>query len=236
MRLAWLLVAVLVTACAPARITLEPAVRHRLPAAETIHVVVYPTDGPGLLTAKAIGTGAMFGPVGGAIAGARAAVVGKELREKQKVERLSVLLANALVDELKTTLPNLKRATTTPPNDEPAELKKAGLRPLVLDVLGDGNIIYHATSWARYRLLYGGRARLIDTDTGTVLWQGVCTHKGEEEPDKSPTLDELEADDGVAYRRMVDDATAFCAKSILEQFRGTAPKEAAVVTPGDGAV
>ena len=72
------------------------------------------------MTAKAIGTGSLFGPIGGAVVGARAASVGKDLMAKHKV-----------VDD---------------------------------------------------RLLYRGRARLIDTEQGRVAWQGACDHR---EPERA---------------------------------------------------
>jgi hypothetical protein len=220
MRFAWLLVAVVVTACAPARIDLDPHVRDRLPSAPVVHLVAYPADGPGLMTAKAIGTGALFGPFGGAVVGARAATIGKELRIRQGAEDLSVQLATRLGEELKATLPNLKRAAEAPAGDEVDALKKAGLLPLVLDVRSAGNIIYYGSNWARYRLVYAARVRLVDTQQERVLWQGVCTLKGAEDPAQAPTLDDLEATDGVAYRRLLGEATSGCATEILKQFRG----------------
>src|SRR5712691_1036472 len=93
----WLLVAVAVAACAPARIGLDPGARARLPSASVVHVVVYPTDPPPLMSATAIGVGSLFGPVGGAVAAARAATVGKELMARHNVENLSVQLADRLV-------------------------------------------------------------------------------------------------------------------------------------------
>ena len=220
----WLLLAGVLAACAPVRIELDPRVRDRLPAAAVLHVVAYPADAPSLLTSGAAATGMVFGPIGGAVVGARAATVGKELMAKHNVvEDLSLQLASALTDELKGALPNLQRAASAPPRDDVDDLRRAGLLPYVLDVRSRGNIIYYPGSWGRYRLVYQGRARLVDTEGGRVAWQGVCEHKGPEDADQSPTLGELEAADGVAYRRMLGDATAFCATELLKQFRGEAP-------------
>jgi hypothetical protein len=220
----WLLVAGVLAACAPARIELDPRVRDVVPAASVVHVVVYPADPPSLLTATAAATGGAFGVIGGAIVGARAASVGKDLMAKHKVvDDLSSQLANALGDQLKDTLPNLKRATTVPAGDAVEDLRRAGLRPYVLDVRSRGRIIYYPGSWSRYRLIYDSRARLVDTDNGRVVWLGACEHKGPEDADSSPTLDQLEAEDGVAYRRMLADATAVCATELLKQYRGEAP-------------
>jgi hypothetical protein len=85
----WLLLAGSVTACAPSRIALDPGVRAQLPSASAIHVIVYPADPPPLMTAKALAAGLMFGAIGGAVVGARAGVIGKELMAKHNVEDLS---------------------------------------------------------------------------------------------------------------------------------------------------
>jgi hypothetical protein len=76
---AWLLIAASVAACAPARIALDPTVRAQLPSAAAGRVVVCPADPPPLMTVKALAAGAMFGPIGGGVVGARAAAIGKEL-------------------------------------------------------------------------------------------------------------------------------------------------------------
>jgi hypothetical protein len=220
--LAWFLLAGVVTACAPARIDLDPRVRERLPSASVVHLVVYPADAPPLMTAKAIGTGSLFGAVGGAVVGIRAAAIGKELMAKNKVEDLSLQLANKLSEELKATLPNLNGVTQPPAGQEVEDLQKAGLRPLVLDVRSAGSIMYYASNWARYRLLYAASVRLVDTEQGRVLWQGVCKLTGADDPTQGPTLDELEAADGVAYRRLITEATSACATDVLKQFRGEA--------------
>lgn len=219
---AWLLLAVVATACAPTRIELDPRVRAQLPAASVVHVVAYPTDPPPLMTAAVIGTSALFGPVGGGMAAIRASAVGKELMARHKVDSLSLQLANALTDELKGALPNLERATEAQAGQEMNDPKKTDLRPVVLDVRAGGTIMYYALNFARYRLLYSSHARLVDAEHGRVLWQGVCELKGPEDPAQSPTLPEIEAADGLAYRRLITDATAQCAAELLKQFRGPA--------------
>jgi hypothetical protein len=143
--------------------------------------------------------------VGGAVAAARAAEVGKELMARHKVEELS-----------------LQHAPAAPAGQEVDNLKEAALRPFVLDVRAGGTLMYYASTFARYRLLYAARARLVDSEQGRVLWQGVCDFKGADDPAQSPTLAEIEAADGVTYRRLITDATSQCAAELLKQFRGQA--------------
>jgi len=219
------LLAATVAACAPARIDLDARVREQLPTASIVHVVVFPSEPPPLMTAKAVATGSLFGPIGGGIAGARAAAVGRDLAAKQNSEDLSTQLANALGDELKATLPNLAWATEFPTGWGGDDLRHGDLRPFVLDIRAGGGIIYYASNWARYRLTYSARVRLVDTEQGRVLWQGVCKLKGADDPAQGPTLDELEANDGVAYRRLMTEATSACTVELLKQFRGQAPRE-----------
>ena len=151
------------------------------------------------MTAAALGTGSLFGAIGGAGVATRAAELGKELMAKHKVEGLSVELANALTEELKGTLPNLQRAPGAPAGQEVDDLTRAGLRPFVLDGCAAGTLMYYASNFARYRLLYAARARLVDTEQGRVLWQAA---------------------DGVTYCRLITEATSQCAAGLLKQFRG----------------
>jgi ABC-type amino acid transport substrate-binding protein len=217
-----LLLSSVVAACAPARIGLEPSLRERLTAAPVVHLVAYATDPPPLTTAKAVGAGSLFGAFGGLVAAAHAAETGKGLMARNKVDGLSLLLAKAMADELTDLLPNLRAASEPATGREVEDLRKAGLRPLALDVLSNGHIMYYGSNWARYRLLYNARARVLDTEAGTVLWQGVCDFRGPDDPAQSPTLDEIEAADGVAYRRMIEEATAACVKDLRRQYRGEA--------------
>src|SRR5262249_56954027 len=200
-------------------------VRSQVPTASVGHLVVFPGEPPPLMTAKAVGTGSLFGPFGGAVVGARAASVGQELMAKHNVEDLSAQLANAVTDELKPTLPNLKRATETPAGQSVDDLRQAGLRPLVLDINAGGIIMYYTSNWARYRLTYNGRVRLVDTEQGRVLWQGVCKLKGADDPAQGPTFDELGAADRVAYPRLLRRAASACTVELMKQFRGEAPRE-----------
>ena len=178
------------------------------------------------MTAAAVGTGSLFGAIGGAVVAARAAELGKELMARHQVEALSLQLANALTDELKATLPNLQRVTAAPAGQEVEDLKKAGLFPFVLDVRAAGTLMYYASNFARYRLLYAARARLVDTEQGRVLWQGVCDLRGADDPAQSPTLAEVAAPDGGTYRRLITDATSQCPRS-CSAYRGQAPNACA---------
>ena len=218
----WLLLAGSVTACAPSLIALDPGVRAQLPSASAIHVIVYPADPPPLMTAKALAAGSMFGAIGGAVVGARAGVIGKELMAKHNVEDLSTQLAVTLIEQLKPTLPTIERASITPASREIDDLKKTGLRPFVLDIGTSGSIFYYGSNLARYRLIYSALVRLVDTEQGRVLWQGFCKLTGGDDPTQAPTLNELEADDGIAYRRLLAEATSTCATDLLNQFHGKA--------------
>jgi len=126
-----------VTACVPARIDLDPRVREQLSSAPVVHLVVCPAEAPPLMTAKAIAAGSLFGPIGGAVAGARAAALGKELMAKNQVEDLSAQLATTVGERLRPRPPNLKAAAASPAGQEMDDLKRAGLRPWVLDIHGE---------------------------------------------------------------------------------------------------
>src|SRR5262249_60784988 len=146
-------------------------VRSQVPTASVGHLVVFPGEPPPLMTAKAVGTGSLFGPFGGAVVGARAASVGQELMAKHNVEDLSAQLANAVTDELKPTLPNLKRATETPAGQSVDDLRQAGLRPLVLDINAGGIIMYYSSTLAGYRLTYHRTVPLVPRAREGGVWE-----------------------------------------------------------------
>jgi len=208
-------------ASTPDPTAMDPALRNRLPSVVPIHVIAYPSEPPPLTTWTAATTGGLFGGLGGVIVMARAAKIGQELMEKHHVQPLSALLAAALIEELKPTLPGLQRAMVTPASDDPDVLKATGLRPLILDVESAGDITFYESNRHRYRLMYTGRVRLVDTEQGRVLWRCKCKLKGTEFLTPAPTLDALEADDGVAYRRLVNDTTIGCVREIVRQYRAT---------------
>jgi hypothetical protein len=95
--------------------------------------------------------------------------------------------------------------------------------PTGFDVRAGGTLVYYASNFARYRLLYAARARLVDTEPGRVVWQSVCDFRGADDPAQSPPPAEVEAADRVTYRRLIVDATSQCAAELLKQYRGQAP-------------
>jgi hypothetical protein len=221
----WLVLAIVPAACAPAGIELDPDVRDRLPGAPVVHVVAYPADAPLLQTPEMVLAGPLWGAEGSHGRLQRRRLRRQARRDAQlmaanKVEELSAQLADRLAAELGGMLANLKRADSSPACEGIEELKKAGLSPFVLDVRSRGMFTSYLVDSTRYRLLYKARARLVATEHGQVLWQGVCDLKGAEDPAYGPTLDQLRAEDGRVYRRQITEATAACATELVRQFLG----------------
>jgi hypothetical protein len=52
--------------------------------------------------------------------------------------------------------------------------------------------------------------------------EDLSATSGADDPAQSPTLDDLEAADGVAYRRLIAEATSTRATELMKQFRGDA--------------
>jgi hypothetical protein len=88
------------------------------------------------------------------------------------------------------------RFTDTPvplSSDDPESIAKAvaGKTRYMLDVRSEGwSFGYFPTDWTHYRVMYGARARLIDTETKTVIAEGVCRHAPESN-EGAPTYDQL---------------------------------------------
>jgi hypothetical protein len=74
-------------------------------------------------------------------------------------------------------------------------------------------LFYYPTDWSHDRVSYSASARLLDAADGRVLWQSACEFVGSD-PATSPTLEELEANDGALLRVKLDEAADACARQL----------------------
>jgi len=111
-----------------------------------------------------------------------------------------------------------------------------GKAKFVLDVeTTDWYAAYFPTGWGRYRINYWAAARLINVDTQSVIAQGGC-RRTPEQTDKSPTYDELWADQAAVAKKELELIAQECVQMLATQmFPGAAiPAHAmapAVATP-----
>lgn len=68
---------------------------------------------------------------------------------------------------------------------------------------------YFPTDWTHYRVLYTGKARLIDTSTKQVVAEGACS-RNPEQAAGAPTYDELLADNAKRLKSELATAASEC--------------------------
>lgn len=72
---------------------------------------------------------------------------------------------------------------------------------------------YFPTNWARYRVFYTARARLIQTDTGKVIAEGFCKRIPETDVG-APSYDELLASDAKLLKSELSIAAQDCVRTL----------------------
>lgn len=215
-----LIALVLLTGCA-ARVPLDASGRRQM-LDGSVHAVSYPAPAFSVITAGRMAMAGLFGPVAGVVVGLQAESEGKERTARLGIPDPSAQVRDALVRRLTGAgmLRNVELAARAPSDDGIDDLRAAGLRPLVLDSKTVGwSLMYYGTSWGRYRVVYVGRARLLDVDAGKTLWQGRCEIKGPDDPAASPTLEEFRQPDGRVLREKIEEAVTACVEELVDQLR-----------------
>jgi hypothetical protein len=107
-------------------------------------------------------------------------------------------------------------------DDDPAQVAaaaKASAR-FVIDVRTVGwGVSYLPSNWTHYSIGYRGTARLIDTETGTVLAEGSCSTSTRESKNP-PTYDELKENDAALVKTVVAEITSTCARRFESEMLG----------------
>ncbi len=156
---------------------------------------------------------AMFG-----LFGAAAMIsAGNKIIEENRVEDPAAAIADELMKGLEKKYRTVRLAgpATEAESDDLDALVK--LRPeaeVLLDVRTLGwSFMYFPTNWARYRVTYAARARLIDARSKTVLAEGKC-ERVPEQTDNAPTHDELLNDNAAGLKRELQTAAAACIETL----------------------
>lgn len=163
-------------------------------AGKEVVVVKRPMPDFVAMTSGKVGAGAMFGAIGGAIAGASMVSAGNSLIHENGIPDPAYAIGEELARsmEVKYGTKYVGVGNSVIDDDETSAVASAYKTvPLALDVKtlhwGFG---YFPTSWSKYRVIYNSRLRLIDTSTGNVIVEGGCV-SNPEETDDAPTYDEL---------------------------------------------
>jgi len=137
-------------------------------------------------------TGAAFGVIGGAIAGAAMVSSGNEIVRENGVEDpanwISQELASSMARKYGVRFNGSRKVTGEKPEDI---AKVCSGADYALDVRTiNWSLAYFPVNWATYRVIYSAQLRLIDCKTGEVVAQGFYA-RTPEKTDDSPGWDEL---------------------------------------------
>lgn len=173
------------------------------------------------MTAGKIATGALFGAVGGAIAGASMVTAGNRIVDENHLEDPAPKLAQAIATDLSVfdglTVHDAKGVIAK--TSEPADLVK--LYPgndLILDVYTTQWMFgYFPTNWSHYKVFYAVKLRLIRASDSKVLAEGFCNRGNEQNLEGAPTYDELLANNAGLLKQRLGDLSQACGKELKDK-------------------
>lgn len=201
----------LAAACASGNVALDAKSRGRLAGSEVVRGVVRPASFSVRTPAGVVagGGGALGALVSEAIAGRR----GEMTRSRHSLGDPAFRVAEALGESLRASF-GVARVEIAP---EPVADGTAPGSGLALELRTQRWLLfYFPTDWSHYRVSYQADARLVDAASGSVLWASSCDVLGSD-LSSSPTLEELEANDGALLGAKFDEVADECAR----QLRGT---------------
>lgn len=142
---------------------------------------------------------------------------GNRIIQENQVEDPAVAIAQTLAAELAQR--HAVRVASEPvriaSDDVRALAKSHPKTDLLVDVRTiHWSYVYYPTDWARYRVLYTARVRLIDLKRAAVVAEGVCSRVPEEVAN-APSEDDLLANEAERLKRELQLGAQMC----LEHFR-----------------
>jgi hypothetical protein len=124
--------------------------------------------------------------------------------------RIEAKLTERLADHLKASGATKIAGRPAKLDDEASLSRDAGSKGVILDVETiNWMFVYYPLDWSHYRIMYVGRARLIDANTGKRIAQAPCTYQSDDTA--PPTYDQMLADKAARLKTMFAAATDFCA-------------------------
>jgi hypothetical protein len=94
-------------------------------------------------------------------------------------------------------------------DDEVSLSRDAGHKGVLLDVETiNWMFVYYPLDWTHYRIMYVGRARLIDANAGKRIAQAPCVYQSDDKT--PPTYDQMMADKAALLKNMLAAAADSC--------------------------
>jgi len=126
--------------------------------------------------------------------------------------RVAEGVAAALREEFRA--PELALPPAPAADAEPEAIAARFETGVVLDVrTNNSHVVYFSTDWTHYQLRYGASARLLEAPSGRVLWKGDCWIGGDPAR-RSPTFEQLVADDAAKLKAKLAAAGAECVRQL----------------------
>lgn len=100
--------------------------------------------------------------------------------------------------------------------DTPLKLREELGHDLLLDFRGTYHLVFLPNDHNRYRLLYEGRARLMNLDNGEIYWQASC--KADIEDPSAPTLEQLRDRRGAKLKGWLQRGAGLCSRQLADHF------------------
>lgn len=164
----------------------------------------------GAMTAGKVAAGSLFGAVGGAIAGASMMSAGDKIVATNGIQDPAGQISRELVTALAQArgLKIAIREANVTKEDPKAIAASAAGSDFLLDVRTvNWSFVYFPANWARYRVIYSVKLRLIDTRTGKVIAEGFHA-RIPEKTGNSPDYDALVANGAAVIKAELSAATA----------------------------
>lgn len=208
-------IVLLLSSCAGGNVALDQSKISELRRAP-VNVIYHGPIGPALQTAgDAIKFNFSLGVAGWG-------TPGLQLMGENEIDEPLVSVRDRLIERLQQDagMAGLSRGNSPAPYDETGleQMRERYGDGLHLQLIpGQWTIIYYVTSWDRYHMYYGVRARLVDTKNGTVLWSTYC-QANQDDGDDAPDMDQLMANKAQRIKDWLDKATLQCANQLADKF------------------
>jgi len=153
-----------------------------------------------------------------AVIGAIAAIkAGNEIIATNNVPDPADAIGETLLESLQVAFMTQNEETPYTVTDDsiPAIAQVAkGRSRYVLDVQTiNWSLGYFPTDWTHYRVLYVGRARLIDIESGSIVAEGFCRHAPETN-EGAPTYDRLLSNRAALLKKTLASIAQTCSKTL----------------------
>jgi len=96
-------------------------------------------------------------------------------------------------------------------------VKKYNDKDYILDIRTiNWSFVYFPTDWNNYRIIYSAKLRLIDVRNKSIIAEGFCAKKPEDQSENSPTYDQIVADHATVLKNELRTASDECIKNFKE--------------------